>query len=135
MAALKRFLLGKPLSSHDEQHQRLSKTIALPVFASDAISSTAYATEEILFVIFPVAAFASQRYLVPIAWLVIVLLALVATMGVCTLLGMGVPVPSAYVITAVLAGPPLASLGIDTLTSHLFVLYYASLSAITPPAA
>ena len=51
MAALKKILLGKPLSSADEHHQRLSKKIALPVFASDAISSTAYATEEILIVL------------------------------------------------------------------------------------
>ena len=76
---LKRVLIGKPLHSNEEQHQRLSKKIGLAVFASDAISSTAYATEEILFVVFPIAGFASLKYLVPIAWLVIVLLFLVAT--------------------------------------------------------
>ena len=51
MPALKQILLGKPLSSADEHHQRLSKKIALPVFACDAISSTAYATDEILVVL------------------------------------------------------------------------------------
>ena len=35
MSDLKRVILGQPLASHDEQHQRLSKKIALPVFASD----------------------------------------------------------------------------------------------------
>lgn len=78
-STLKRVLIGKPLPSHEEQHQRLSKKVGLAVFASDAISSTAYATEEILFVVFPIAGFASLKYLVPIAWLVIVLLFLVAT--------------------------------------------------------
>ncbi len=47
---LKRLMVGRPLSSDEEQHQRIPKKIALAVFSSDAISSTAYATEEILFV-------------------------------------------------------------------------------------
>jgi TRAP transporter 4TM/12TM fusion protein len=63
------------------------------------------------------------------------LLALAATMIVCTILGMGMPVPSAYIITAVLAGPPLAALGLTPMAANLFILYYASLSAITPPVA
>jgi len=45
---LKRFLVGTPLASHREDDERLSIPIALAVFASDALSSTAYATEEIL---------------------------------------------------------------------------------------
>src|SRR5687768_5993684 len=48
---LKRFLLGRPLATSEQEHQRLPKVIALSTFSSDAISSTAYATEEILFVI------------------------------------------------------------------------------------
>ena len=47
---LKRLMVGRPLSSDEEEHQRIPKKIALAVFSSDAISSTAYATEEILFV-------------------------------------------------------------------------------------
>ena len=46
----KRFLVGRPLSSAEAEHQRLPKKIALATFSSDPISSTAYATEEILFV-------------------------------------------------------------------------------------
>ena len=46
----KRVLVGRPLSSAEAEHQRLPKTIALATFSSDPISSTAYATEEILFV-------------------------------------------------------------------------------------
>ncbi len=45
---IKRFLLGNPLASHLERTERLSIPVALAVFASDALSSTAYATEEIL---------------------------------------------------------------------------------------
>jgi amino acid transporter len=48
---LKRLVIGKPLPSHAAGHQRLSNRVALAVFASDALSSTAYATEEILYVL------------------------------------------------------------------------------------
>jgi amino acid transporter len=50
MAFVKRVLLGRPLASAEQEHQRIPKLIGLAVFSSDAISSTAYATEEILFV-------------------------------------------------------------------------------------
>src|SRR5450631_323979 len=48
---LKRLLVGRPIASSEQEHQRISKTIALAVFSSDAISSTAYATQQIMFVI------------------------------------------------------------------------------------
>lgn len=81
MARLKHLIIGKPLASHDEQHQRLSKKIALPVFASDAISSTAYATDEILVVVVLQAGvgLTAFRPLVPIAIVVCVLMAIVVT--------------------------------------------------------
>lgn len=47
-ASLKHFIFGKPIPSSQEENERLSIPIALAVFASDALSSTAYATEEIL---------------------------------------------------------------------------------------
>lgn len=50
-SAAKRILVGKPIHSKHAHHERLSKRFALPVFASDALSSTAYATEEILIVL------------------------------------------------------------------------------------
>jgi amino acid transporter len=79
MASIKKFLIGEAISSEEEQHQRLSKKIALPVFASDAISSTAYATDEILWVLVggAGAGVAAFRPLVPIAIIVCVLLAIV----------------------------------------------------------
>jgi amino acid transporter len=78
---LKRILVGRPIASADLEHQRIPKTIGLAVFSSDAISSTAYATEEILFV---TALGASSlalglSKLVPIAIAVALLLAIVVT--------------------------------------------------------
>ncbi len=49
--AVKRLLLGQPMRSDRLGHTLLPKRIALPVFASDALSSVAYATEEILIVL------------------------------------------------------------------------------------
>lgn len=77
-SVMKRVLVGRPLGTHEEEHQRLSKTVALAVFSSDAISSTAYATEEILHVLVPLAAMAALGYLVPISVVVMALLAVVA---------------------------------------------------------
>jgi amino acid transporter len=79
--SLKRFFIGKPIASSEDAHHRLSKKIALPVFASDAISSTAYATEEILIVFLSLAAVGMTAFdnLVPISILVILLLAIVVS--------------------------------------------------------
>jgi amino acid transporter len=76
---LKRVLIGKPISSADEGHNRLRKLIALPVFASDAISSTAYATDEIMVVLFAIGGGGALawRPTVPIAIIVCVLMAIV----------------------------------------------------------
>jgi amino acid transporter len=76
-SALKRLVVGPPLASSDEHHTRLGRPTALTVFASDAISSTAYATEEILLV--PVAGLAALDDLVPISIVVAILLLLVIT--------------------------------------------------------
>jgi amino acid transporter len=81
LGVLKRFFVGRPLATTAMEEQRLSKTIALAVFSSDALSSTAYATEEILFV---TALGASSlalglAQLVPIAIVVCILLAIVIT--------------------------------------------------------
>jgi amino acid transporter len=78
-------LIGRPLATDEADHQRIPKTIGLAVFSSDAISSTAYATQEILLVLVPVGGMATLAqsdytfgYLTPIAILVAALLAIVA---------------------------------------------------------
>ena len=78
-STLKRVVVGRPLATEEELHQRLGRPTALAVFASDAISSTAYATEEILLVLVPLAALAALDYLIPIAVIVVILLAIVVT--------------------------------------------------------
>jgi amino acid transporter len=79
MAPLRRVLIGRPLASDEEAEQRLPKRLGLAVFASDAISSTAYATEEILHILVPVAGMVALDYLLPISGVVMVVLAIVAT--------------------------------------------------------
>lgn len=76
---LKRLFIGRPIATADEGHQRLSKKIALPVFASDAISSTAYATDEILVVLLLQAEVGRRAWgpIIPIAIIVCVLLIIV----------------------------------------------------------
>ncbi len=61
------------------------------------------------------------------------LLALVLSALLCVLLGMDVPTTASYVLTAAVAGPVLTRLGVQPLTAHLFIFYFAILSAITPP--
>lgn len=75
----KRILIGKPIATSEEGHQRLRKRIALPVFASDAISSTAYATDEIILVMTAQAGIgaAAWGHLPPIAIIVAILLTIV----------------------------------------------------------
>ncbi len=54
---------------------------------------------------------------------------------VTIILGLGMPTPSAYILAAVLVGPALAKIGFPVLESHMFLLYFAILSALTPPIA
>ncbi len=63
------------------------------------------------------------------------LLCLTMVALVCILLGMGMPIPAAYVLTATLAAPALLELGFPLLASHLFIVYFSAMSALTPPVA
>lgn len=78
-SALKRLLVGPPIASSEEHQTRLGRPTALSVFASDAISSTAYATEEILLVLVPVIGMVALNSLVPISFVVAGLLIIVIT--------------------------------------------------------
>jgi TRAP transporter 4TM/12TM fusion protein len=61
--------------------------------------------------------------------------ALFLTMIASLLLGMGMPLPVVYILTAVLCGPAIASLGVPKMAAHLFLVYFACISAVTPPVA
>lgn len=73
---LKRKLVGSPLASTQAEHQKLTKIRALAVFSSDALSSVAYATEEVLLVLM-LAGSTILSYSIPIAAAIIGLLAVV----------------------------------------------------------
>jgi amino acid transporter len=71
---LKKRLLGPPLDSDQLEHERLGKPTALAVFASDNLSSSAYATEEILRVLIPVVGVAAFSLVVPITMAMLIVL-------------------------------------------------------------
>lgn len=79
ISLIRRLLFGRPLPTSRQKHERLSKLLALPVFASDALSSVAYATEEILIALAVLGAAAAWRYSLPIAGAIVVLLIIVVT--------------------------------------------------------
>src|SRR2546429_8009453 len=76
LSAIKQVLVGKPIPSHLAHHERLSKITGLAVLSSDALSSVAYATEEILRVLVLVGA-AALGYASPIALVIAAILAIV----------------------------------------------------------
>jgi TRAP transporter 4TM/12TM fusion protein len=63
------------------------------------------------------------------------LFTLVFSMLTCMILGMGVPSIPAYIITAAIAAPALAKLGIPAMAAHLFAFYFAMFANLTPPVA
>jgi amino acid transporter len=76
-STLKRFLVGRPLATSASAHERVSKVVGLAIFSSDAVASSAFATQEILHVLVPVAGMAAIGYLTPMSLLVVALLATV----------------------------------------------------------
>lgn len=73
---LKRRIFGRPFASSEEEHQLLPKRLALPVFASDPMSSVAYATEEAMLVL-ALAGASAFSYLAPISIAIALLLLIV----------------------------------------------------------
>jgi len=65
----------------------------------------------------------------------VLLFGLILTAIVSLILGMGLPTTGAYILVAALAAPALVKMGLSLLSSHLFVFYFAIISAITPPVA
>ncbi|MEO6906432.1 MAG: APC family permease [Abditibacteriaceae bacterium] len=83
--SFKQLVMGKPIATERASHERLPKVFALPIFASDAISSNAYATQEILLALTLAVGFAAQpgsidklRAVLPVAIAIGVLLVIVA---------------------------------------------------------
>ncbi|MBI2494507.1 MAG: APC family permease [Candidatus Rokubacteria bacterium] len=78
LALVKRLLVGAPMPLAQARHERLGKAVALAVFASDPLSSVAYATEEILLVLI-LAGSVALSYSLPVALGIAALLAIVVT--------------------------------------------------------
>ena len=76
--SLKKVLVGSPLATAQARHERLSKTAALAVFSSDALSSVAYATEEILLILV-LAGTVALHYSIPIGFAIAALIAVVVS--------------------------------------------------------
>ena len=74
--SLSHWFIGKPLSTADAPHQTIGKRVGLAVFASDALSSTAYATQEILGVLTVIGA-AALGFVFPISIAIVILLLIV----------------------------------------------------------
>lgn len=75
MDYLKRLLVGRPLKSSENDDQNLSRFAALAMLSSDALSSVAYGTEQIVVVLVTLSAAAAIWYSLPIAFVVLILLA------------------------------------------------------------
>src|SRR6266542_3437871 len=73
---VKRIIVGRPRATGEMEDTLLSKTLALPVFASDPLSSVAYATESGL-VVLVVASATAAHLILPISFLIAALLAIV----------------------------------------------------------
>ncbi len=65
----------------------------------------------------------------------VLIVALILTMIVAVILGMGMPTASAYIILAILLAPGLEQMGVPLIAAHLFIVYCAAKSSITPPVA
>src|SRR5512142_3061495 len=74
--SLSHWLIGRPLMTADAPHQTIGKAVGLAIFASDALSSTAYATQEILGVLIAAGSMA-YGYVFPISVAIVTLLAIV----------------------------------------------------------
>ncbi|HKC10217.1 MAG TPA: amino acid permease, partial [Methylomirabilota bacterium] len=78
ISAVKKLFVGSPLATAQARHERLSRTSALAVFSSDALSSVAYATEEILLVLI-LAGTAALSFSIPIGIAIALLIAVVVS--------------------------------------------------------
>jgi len=63
------------------------------------------------------------------------MITLILAMLLCLMLGMGMPTSACYILLSMLIVPTITRLGVPAMAAHLFVIYYGSLSSITPPVA
>jgi amino acid transporter len=106
---LKRVFLGKPFVSEQLEGERLSRPVALGVLSSDCISSSAYGTEEILTQLTPVIGLAAFSLLVPIMFIILGVLVLVA-FSYIDVIGKYTSAGGSYVVARENFGPKVAQI-------------------------
>ena len=119
---LKRKLLGKPLNTNELEHERLGNPTALAIFASDNLSSCAYASEEILRVLVPAVGIAAFSMVVPITIAMLVVLGFLILSYRETI--RAYPKASgAYIVTRENFGPKVAIVaGVSLLTDYILTV-------------
>ncbi|MBO0883817.1 MAG: APC family permease, partial [Mycobacterium sp.] len=106
---LKRVLLGRPLTTEQLKSERLSNPVALGVLSPDAISSSAYGTEEILLELLPYAGLAAFSLVLPITGIILLILFLV-TMSYRQVVSVYTRAGGSYVVARDNFGPRAAQM-------------------------
>ena len=131
---LKRALLGPPLASERQATERLGKPTALAVLSSDVISSSAYATEELLVPLLPVVGVAAFSLVVPITLAVLAVL-VVVTLSYLEVVKVYTKAGGAYVVARENFGPNIAQIAAVALlidyTLTVAVSVAAGVAAVT----
>jgi amino acid transporter len=107
---VKRRLLGRPLTSDQMEHTKLSKTLALGVLSSDCISSSAYGSEEMLIYLIPAFGLAGFNLLLPMTAVVLTVL-LVVTLCYRQVVMLYTKAGGSYVVARENFGPRIAQIG------------------------
>ena len=127
LARIRSFLIGKPISSEREEHERLTKLKALAVFSSDNISSSAYATEEMMRVLV-VAGIGAFSLVMPLTLVIVAVLAIVATSYRQTIRAYPNGA-SSYIVASDNLGPPVGLVAAGALLIDYTLTVAVSVSA------
>jgi amino acid transporter len=128
--SLREVFLGKALKSNDLEGEKLSVIWGLPIMSSDAVSSVAYAIEEMLIVLVPVLGVASVNYLKPIT-LPIILLFLVLAFSYAQIIDNYPNGGGAYVVSSENIGKPAGLVAASALIIDYIMTVAVSLSSAT----
>ncbi len=127
---LKNVILGKPLKNNEISHEKLTRLWGLPIMASDAVSSVAYAIEEILLILIPamgILAFHSLPYIV----LPILLLLVILVLSYSQIIDHYPKGGGAYAVAKENIGKTASLLSVATLTIDYILTVAVSISSST----
>jgi amino acid transporter len=127
LGMVRSWLIGKPISSEREEHERLTKLKALAVFSSDNISSSAYATEEMMRVLV-VAGIGAFSLVMPLTLVIVAVLAVVATSYRQTIRAYPNGA-SSYIVASDNLGPPVGLVAAGALLIDYTLTVAVSVSA------